>query len=81
MKKATASTRAKAPPSALLQSALAPRPTIAERLTAGKAVRIRVPPAAHVEYKLSPKRQDPIAIIEAQVKTRLPQLVSVAKEF
>jgi hypothetical protein len=77
MKKATASNRVNAPPSDLLQSALAPRPTIAERLAAGKAVRSRVPRAAHAEYKPSPKRKDPISIIEAQAKSRLPQLVPI----
>ena len=77
MKSTTAVLRANARSSQLLRSVLAPRPTIAERLAAGKALRMRVPRAAHAEYKPSGTRQDPIAIIKAQAKTRLPQLVPI----
>jgi hypothetical protein len=63
--------------STLLKSALADRPTVAARLAAGKQLRSRVPFSAHAEYKPSPKRKDPIAIIEAQAKTRLPQLIPI----
>ena len=68
--KASASIKAEAQSSELLRSALAPRPTIAERLAAGKALRSRVPRAAHAQYKASPARRDPIAIIKAQADTR-----------
>ena len=77
MKRTTAVIRANAQSSELLRSVLAPRPTIAERLAAGKALRKRVPRATHAEYKRSAARQDPIAIIKAQAKTRLPQLVPI----
>jgi uncharacterized protein (DUF2252 family) len=67
---------AKHAPSALLQSALAKRPTIGERFAAGKRLRSRVPHTAHAAYE-PPARRDPIAILEAQGKTRLPELLSI----
>lgn len=67
-----------APPYAsVLDSALAPRPTVAERRAAGKALRERVRRAAHAEYRPSPQRPDPVAILEAQARTRLPELVPI----
>jgi hypothetical protein len=63
--------------SALLQSYLAERPSVAERRAAGKALREKVPRGAHAEYQPSPAREDPVAILEAQAKTRLPNLVPV----
>ena len=66
----------KSAPSALLQSALAERPTVKERFAAGKRLRGRVAHEAHAEYKPS-DRTDPIAILEAQAKTRLPDLVPI----
>ena len=74
--KKTAGTRTKPQPSALLHSALARRPTIAERWATGEKLRSRVPHAAHAEY-IPPSRRDPVAIIEAQARTRLPQLVPI----
>ncbi len=76
MRKTTATSGAKQAPSALLQSALAKRPTVQERLAAGKRLRSRVPHAAHAEYE-PPTRRDPIAILEAQGKTRLPDLLPI----
>jgi uncharacterized protein (DUF2252 family) len=49
----------------------------AERLAAGKALRDRVPRASHAEWKPSKKRRDPIDILEASNKDRLPQLVPI----
>jgi uncharacterized protein (DUF2252 family) len=77
MKRTTTGTGgAKYAPSTLLQSALAKRPSIEERLATGKRLRARVPHAAHAEYK-PPAGRDPIAILEAQAKTRLPDLVPI----
>jgi uncharacterized protein (DUF2252 family) len=67
---------AKHAPSALLQSALAKRPTIGERFAAGKRLRSRVQHTAHAAYEPRAQR-DPIAILEAQGKTRLPELLSI----
>jgi len=53
------------------------RPSVADRLAAGKALRTKVPRASLAEYKPPSRRQDPVAILEAQAKTRLPQLIPV----
>jgi Uncharacterized protein conserved in bacteria (DUF2252) len=76
MRASTASHNAKPEPSALLRSYLAKRPTLEERLAAGKRLRKQVPRAAHAEYA-PPGGRDPIAVIEAQAKTRLPHLVPI----
>ena len=62
--------------SAFLQSLAAKRPSYDERLAAGKQLRSQVPRAAHAEYT-PPRDRDPIAIIEEQAKSRLPQLVPI----
>ena len=49
----------------------------AEHLAAGKALRDSVPRASHAEWKPSAKRRDPIDILEASNKDRLPQLVPI----
>lgn len=46
-------------------------------MAAGKALRAKVPRSSLAEYKPSSKRKDPVAILEAQAKTRLPDLVPV----
>jgi uncharacterized protein (DUF2252 family) len=76
MRTMTGVSGAKLVPSLLLQSALAKRPSIKERFAAGKRLRSRVPHAAHAEYEPSGRR-DPIAILEAQAKTRLADLVPI----
>src|SRR5215831_5804949 len=62
--------------STFLQSLAEKRPSYDERLAAGKQLRSQVPRAAHAEYT-PPRDRDPIAIIEEQAKTRLPQLVPI----
>jgi len=54
-----------------------PQATVKARIAAGKALRKLVPRAVHGEYQPSPGRADPIAILEAQAETRLPDLVPV----
>jgi uncharacterized protein (DUF2252 family) len=61
----------------LIELFTATRPSVADRMAAGKALRTNVPRASLAEYKPSLKRKDPVAILEAQAKTRLPQLISV----
>jgi uncharacterized protein (DUF2252 family) len=65
------------PPSELLQQFLAARPTVKERMVAGKALRVKVPRSAHADYSPSPTRLDPVSILEAQAVTRLPQFVPI----
>jgi hypothetical protein len=76
MRTTTGTSGAKHAPSALLQSALAKRPTIEERFAAGTRLRSRVPHTAHAAYEPRARR-DPIAILEAQGKTRLPERLSI----
>jgi uncharacterized protein (DUF2252 family) len=53
------------------------RPSIADRLDAGKRLRTTVSRASLAEYKPPAHRKDPVAILEAQAKTRLQQLIPV----
>jgi len=63
--------------SRVLAQFTAPVPPVEERMAAGKALRGKVPHEAHAELRPSPGRQDPVAILEAQARTRLPILVPV----
>ncbi len=51
--------------------------TVAERQAVGKAVRTAVPRRAHGDWKPAPNRPDPVAILETQAATRLPELVPI----
>jgi len=55
----------------------APRLSVADRIAAGKRLRTVVPRASLAEYKPTRNRNDPIAILEAQAKSRLKHLVPV----
>jgi uncharacterized protein (DUF2252 family) len=61
----------------LVDQFTAPRPSIADRLDAGKRLRTAVPRASLAEYKPQANRKDTVAILEAQAKTRLQDLVPV----
>jgi uncharacterized protein (DUF2252 family) len=56
---------------------LAERPTVGDRLAAGKALRQKVLRRDYACFQPPDNREDPIAILEAQAQTRLPQLVPV----
>ena len=62
---------------ALLEKFTVPRPSVGERMAAGKALRDKVPREKHGEFRRHPTRQDPVSIIEEQAKTRLPFLVPI----
>ena len=49
-----------------------------ERAVRGKAARAEVPLESHAEFDPPPDRPDPISLLEAQAKTRLPDLVPAA---
>jgi uncharacterized protein (DUF2252 family) len=51
--------------------------TIDERMAAGKALRVKFPRIKQGVYNPSPKRADPVSMLEAQAKTRLPELVPI----
>jgi uncharacterized protein (DUF2252 family) len=55
----------------------APMPSVQERKAAGKALREKVPHDRHAEFRLHPKRPDPVSILLQQAKTRLPMLVPI----
>ena len=61
----------------LVDQFTAPRPSIADRLDAGKRLRTAVPRASLAEYKPQATRKDTVAILEDQAKTRLQSLVPV----
>jgi hypothetical protein len=56
---------------------MSPRPSIAERMRAGKSLRGRVPRASLAKYAPPSNRKNPVTILEAQAKTRIPELVPV----
>jgi hypothetical protein len=51
--------------------------TVAERVARGRAARKAVPRSAHAEFAPGPSRPDPIALLERQATTRLPELVPI----
>jgi len=54
-----------------------PAPTVEARMAAGKALRTKHPHEEHAGYRSKPTRQDPVAILEQQAKTRLPAFVPI----
>jgi len=65
------------PDTKLLARFTTPMPSVEGRKAAGKALREKVPHEKHADYRPAPKRQDPVAILEAQARTRLPDLVPI----
>jgi len=61
----------------LFEQFTAPRPSVADRIADGKRLRTTVPKASLAEYKPLKTRKDPVAILEAQAKTRLQNLIPV----
>src|SRR4051794_14175909 len=51
--------------------------TAAERAARGKAARAEVPRSSHAEWQAPSVRRDPVAIIEEQALTRVPELVPI----
>jgi uncharacterized protein (DUF2252 family) len=51
--------------------------TVDERIARGKAARAEVPRSRHAEYDAPSDRADPIDLLEAQAKTRVPELVPI----
>jgi uncharacterized protein (DUF2252 family) len=61
----------------MLETFTARRPSITQRLVAGKALRAKLPRAAHAKYKPAADRPDPVAIVEKQNESRVQKLVPV----
>src|SRR5260370_14148850 len=55
----------------------APRLTVEERIARGRAARTRVPRASRAGFPPSPGRRDPLALLEKQAATRVPELVAL----
>ena len=62
---------------ALVQRFVAKRPSVAERMASGKALREKVPRTSHAIYRSPSNRPDPVAILERQNATRVQKLVPV----
>ena len=62
---------------ALVESFTAKRPSIRERLAAGKALREHVPRTSHARYVSRADRPDPIELLEKQNSTRVQKLVPI----
>ena len=58
-------------------SAAVAHPSVAERVARGKAARAEVPRADHAVFEPLSTRADPVALLESQAKTRVPELVPV----
>jgi uncharacterized protein (DUF2252 family) len=54
-----------------------PHLSVAERVARGKAARKEVPRAGHALFEPLPTRPDPVALLERQAKTRVPELVPI----
>ena len=79
MPKSTRASSAKVPSISkkLADQFTAPRPSVADREDAGKRLRTAVPRADLADHQLPKNRKDPVAILEAQAKTRLQELIPV----
>ncbi|WP_433964205.1 DUF2252 family protein [Tunturiibacter gelidiferens] len=79
MPKSTKASSAKIPTNSkrLADHFTEPRPSVADREDAGKRLRTTVPRANLAEHQLPKNRKDPVAILEAQAKTRLQELIPV----
>jgi uncharacterized protein (DUF2252 family) len=62
---------------ALFQNFTRKRPSVEERLEAGKALRLKVPRKAHGRFDRRADRPDPVSILEQQNATRVEKLVPV----
>jgi uncharacterized protein (DUF2252 family) len=51
--------------------------TVDERLARGKTARVEAPRSSHGKWEPAPDRPDPIALLEEQAASRVPQLVPV----
>jgi uncharacterized protein (DUF2252 family) len=53
------------------------RLTVPERIARGRKARDLVPRSAHAEWAPSPQRPDPVALLDEQSRTRVPDLVPI----
>ena len=58
-------------------AARVPHLTVEERVARGRAARREVPRSLHAELPAAPGRPDPVALLEEQAATRVPELVPI----
>ena len=51
--------------------------TVDERVARGRAARVEVPRSAHGQWTPAPDRPDPVALLEEQAASRVPQLLPI----
>jgi uncharacterized protein (DUF2252 family) len=51
--------------------------TVDERIARGKAARAEIPRSRHAQYEPHADRPDPVDLLEAQARTRVPELVPI----
>ena len=56
---------------------MSPLPSRDERRAAGAAARARIPPSVQAGWRPAPGRLDPVALLQEQAATRLPELVPI----
>jgi uncharacterized protein (DUF2252 family) len=54
-----------------------PHLTVEERVARGRAARREVPRSSHAAFEAGPARPDPVALLESQAPTRVPELVPI----
>ena len=54
-----------------------PHLTVAERVARGKQARAEVPRSSHAAFEAPSNRPDPVALLEIQAQTRVPELVPI----
>ena len=73
----TAARRGTAAPGKKSEPAAVRHLSVAERVARGKAARSEVPRADHAKFEPPASRADPVALLERQAKTRVPELVPI----
>ena len=76
-KRTTAPQRGTAAPGKTSETARVQHLSVAERVARGKAARSEVPRADHAKFEPPSSRADPVALLERQAKTRVPELVPI----
>jgi uncharacterized protein (DUF2252 family) len=71
------STPAAGPATAPMHAPTDSQPSIAERRASGAAARLRAPRSSHATWSPASDRPDPIALLHAQDRTRVPELVPI----
>lgn len=54
-----------------------PRLTVEDRIARGRTARAKVPRSSHAKFAPAPRRPDPVALLEKQATTRVPDLIAI----